>query len=107
MADGSRMPSSLTPSGGASSSIQTTSGAVYNMSSSSLFSAVTSTSPAKMDKQATESFLGMFGHAMFFLVKLVPGVLYWLITFTTITLPSCLFSLFSTTLTFTMNATTL
>jgi lysophospholipid hydrolase len=42
-----------------------------------------------------------------FLIKVIPGVLYWLITFATITLPTFLFTLFSTSLTFTMNATTL
>lgn len=52
------------------------------------------------------SWLGMFGQLIIFLVKLVPGILYWLITFTTITLPTFLFTLFSTSLTVTMNATT-
>jgi hypothetical protein len=52
------------------------------------------------------SWLGMFVQLIFFLIKLVPGILYWLITFTTITLPTFLFTLFSTSLTVTMNATT-
>jgi lysophospholipid hydrolase len=50
------------------------------------------------------SWVGMFGRMTLFLI---PGVLYWLITFATITLPTFLFTLFSTSLTFTMNATTL
>ncbi|KAE8442102.1 phosphatidylcholine and lysophosphatidylcholine phospholipase [Mollisiaceae sp. DMI_Dod_QoI] len=52
------------------------------------------------------SWFGMFGKMILFLIKLVPGILYWLITFTTITLPTFLFTLFSTSLTITMNATT-
>lgn len=52
------------------------------------------------------SWLGMFTRLILFLIKLVPGILYWLITFTTITLPTFLFTLFSTSLTVTMNATT-
>ncbi|MCJ1384162.1 phosphatidylcholine and lysophosphatidylcholine phospholipase [Xylographa soralifera] len=40
-------------------------------------------------------------------VKVIPSVLYWLITFVSITLPTWLFTLFSTSLTFTMNFTTL
>ena len=39
--------------------------------------------------------------------KVLPGIVYWLVTFTSMTLPAWLFSLFSTSLTFTMNATTL
>jgi lysophospholipid hydrolase len=53
------------------------------------------------------SFIGLFGKLLWFLLKVVPGALYWLITFTTITLPTWLFTLFSMSLTFTMNFTTL
>lgn len=42
-----------------------------------------------------------------FFFQVVPSVLYWVITFGTITLPSWLFTLFSMSLTFTMNFTTL
>jgi lysophospholipid hydrolase len=42
-----------------------------------------------------------------FCFHVVPSVLYWVITFTTITLPTWLFTLFSMSLTFTMNFTTL
>jgi lysophospholipid hydrolase len=59
------------------------------------------------DAQASRSWLGMFGRMILILVKVVPGILYWVITFTTITMPTFLFTLFSTSLTFTMNATTL
>ena len=40
-------------------------------------------------------------------VRWMPAILYWIVTFTTITLPTWLFTLFSTSLTFTMNFTTL
>jgi hypothetical protein len=39
-------------------------------------------------------------------LQLLPGVLLWLITFITITLPTWTFTLFQTSLTVTMNATT-
>lgn len=51
--------------------------------------------------------LAAFGRFLLFLLSIIPGILVWLITFTTITLPTWLFTLFSTSLTFTMNATTL
>ncbi|KAL2410404.1 Lysophospholipase nte1 [Exophiala dermatitidis] len=48
-----------------------------------------------------------FGHALLSLVTFIPGGLFWIVTFTTITLPRWLFTLFSMSLTFTMNFTTL
>lgn len=56
---------------------------------------------------ANTNMWGAFGGFVLFLFSIIPGVLVWLITFTTITLPTWLFTLFSTSLTFTMNATTL
>ena len=53
------------------------------------------------------TWLGWLGHGLLLMVKAVPGALVWLIGFSTITLPAFLFTLFSTSLTFTMNATTL
>jgi lysophospholipid hydrolase len=47
------------------------------------------------------------GRLFLFFFYVVPSVLYWVITFTTITLPTWLFTLFSMSLTFTMNFTTL
>lgn len=49
----------------------------------------------------------MFGRALLLTARVIPGMLYWIVTFSTITLPTVLFTLFSTSLTFTMNATTL
>lgn len=48
-----------------------------------------------------------FGYALLSVLSFLPGALLWLITFTTITLPTWLFTLFSMSLTFTMNFTTL
>ena len=42
-----------------------------------------------------------------YIVSVIPGTLYWIVTFTTITLPRWLFQIFSMSLTFTMNFTTL
>ncbi|KAF2872086.1 lysophospholipase NTE1 [Massariosphaeria phaeospora] len=53
------------------------------------------------------SSFGMLGRALLAILKVIPGFLYWIITFTTITLPTWLFTLFSMSLTFTMNFTTL
>jgi len=70
--------------------------------------AVTLATAAKMEQvDPQRSWLGMFGRMTLVLIKVVPGILYWIITFTTITMPTFLFTLFSTSLTFTMNATTL
>ena len=103
--------SSLVPPGmpvsEAASAILSPSGATYNLNTTSLVMSAVSTAPTKMDVQASRSWIEMLSHVIFSLVRVVPGILYWLITFTTITLPSFLFSLFSISLTFTMNATTL
>ncbi|KAJ5633407.1 Lysophospholipase nte1 [Penicillium lividum] len=50
---------------------------------------------------------GWIGWVFTFAFQVVPRALYWFITFTTITLPTWLFTLFSMSLTFTMNFTTL
>lgn len=53
------------------------------------------------------TWLASIGNVLMLIASLLPGLLYWLITFTTLTLPTALFTLFSTSLTFTMNFTTL
>ncbi|OCK83861.1 lysophospholipase NTE1 [Lepidopterella palustris CBS 459.81] len=53
------------------------------------------------------SAMGLLGRVILAILKVIPGILFWLITFTTITLPTKLFTLFSMSLTFTMNFTTL
>lgn len=45
-------------------------------------------------------------HVAIAILRWLPGSLYWLITFVTITLPSWMFTIFSTTLTISLNATT-
>ncbi|TVY80841.1 Lysophospholipase NTE1 [Lachnellula suecica] len=73
----------------------------------------TSTAPLALATAVTEqantqkTLLGSFGRMTLYLITIIPGILYWVITFTTITLPTFLFTLFSTSLTVTMNATTL
>jgi len=54
-----------------------------------------------------QSTFGMLGGLLFGLFTVVPHLLYWIITFATLTLPAWLFTFLSTSLTFTMNMTTL
>ena len=60
-----------------------------------------------LDTHPSSSWLGLLAYALLAMAKGIPGLLIWIITFTTITLPTVLFALFSTSLTFTMNFTTL
>jgi lysophospholipid hydrolase len=66
-----------------------------------------STASLKATEPAHMSTFGLLGWVILAVLRVIPGILYWVITFTTITLPTWLFTLFSTTLTFTMNFTTL
>lgn len=50
---------------------------------------------------------GWIGWVLTLVFQVIPRGLYWLVTFSTITLPTWLFTLFSMSLTFTMNFTTL
>ncbi|CZT04620.1 related to serine esterase that deacylates exogenous lysophospholipids [Rhynchosporium graminicola] len=59
------------------------------------------------EQSGPSSWFGVFGRMILFAIKVISGILYWIITFSTITMPTFLFTLFSTSLTFTMNATTL
>ncbi|OJD12171.1 hypothetical protein AJ78_07183, partial [Emergomyces pasteurianus Ep9510] len=66
-------------------------------------------SPTPSPLSDTSAFFAMatfIGRLFVFLFHVVPSVLYWVITFTTITIPTWLFTLFSMSLTFTMNFTT-
>ncbi|ORY14262.1 neuropathy target esteras-like protein [Clohesyomyces aquaticus] len=56
---------------------------------------------------ASSSTLGLLARVMLAVLRVIPGLLISTITFTTITLPTWLFTLFSMSLTFTMNFTTL
>jgi len=77
-----------------------------NLATTPARSQLATTSPAP-DSPQTSSFLGLSGRLLLFLLRVLPSILYWSVTFTTITLPTWLFTLFSTSLTFTMNFTTL
>ena len=67
---------------------------------------VTFSTPADAPTNA-QSTLSMLGGLLLGLFTVVPSVLYWIITFVTLTLPAWLFTFLSTSLTFTMNMTTL
>lgn len=55
----------------------------------------------------SQSSLGLLGNLVLGLITMLPSILYWTITFTTITLPTWLFTFLSTSLTLTVNMTTL
>ncbi|THV50122.1 hypothetical protein BGAL_0164g00130 [Botrytis galanthina] len=73
----------------------------------SAMASVTGIPTTQTDAAVAGSTFGVFGKMIMFFIRVIPGILYWVITFTTITMPTFLFTLFSTSLTFTMNATTL
>jgi lysophospholipid hydrolase len=54
-----------------------------------------------------ESSLSMLGGLLLGIFTIVPSILYWTISFVTLTLPAWIFNFLSTSLTFTMNMTTL
>ena len=83
-------------------SFLSTSSAIASAQASALAPSVTAQNTLQ-----SSSWLGLLGYALLAMAKGVPGMLIWIITFTTITLPTVLFALFSTSLTFTMNFTTL
>jgi len=55
----------------------------------------------------SSSWMGLFGRLILALLQLTSTLLYFIIKLTTFSLPTLLFTLFSTSLTVTMNATTL
>ena len=59
------------------------------------------------DGTGEQSIFQTIGLLLKLLLGVVPGLLLWIATFATITLPTWLFTLFSMSLTFTMNFTTL
>lgn len=59
------------------------------------------------DAQGSSSWLGFIGRFILFLLHLLSMIIYWSLKLTTISVPTLLFTLFSTSLTVTMNATTL
>lgn len=60
-----------------------------------------------VEAQGSSSWLGLFGRLILAILSLLSSILYWAIRIVTITIPTVLFTLFSTSWTVTMNATTL
>jgi lysophospholipid hydrolase len=56
---------------------------------------------------SSSSWLGLFARIVLWILQLVSTVLYYAIKLATISVPTLLYTLFSTSLTVTMNATTL
>lgn len=69
------------------------------------------TAATHIDRVASEndsfSWLGLVGRIILFIIHILSTILYWSLKLTTISVPTLLFQLFSTSLTVTMNATTL
>ncbi|KAL4890574.1 lysophospholipase nte1 [Aspergillus ambiguus] len=63
--------------------------------------------PPPLPPPTPSTMVGWIGWVFSFVFQVIPSILYWAITFSTITLPTWLFTLFSMSLTFTMNFTTL
>ncbi|KAL4778362.1 hypothetical protein BJX76DRAFT_145660 [Aspergillus varians] len=63
--------------------------------------------PPLLSLPTPTTMVGWIGWVFSLVFHTIPSVLYWIITFSTITLPTWLFTLFSMSLTFTMNFTTL
>ncbi|KAJ5640204.1 Lysophospholipase nte1 [Penicillium longicatenatum] len=78
-----------------------------SFATSALSAADISSSPPPFPPPIPSTMAGWIGWVFTFAFQVIPRALYWLITFTTITLPTWLFTLFSMSLTFTMNFTTL
>jgi lysophospholipid hydrolase len=57
--------------------------------------------------QQSSGWLGLFGWLIYTFLNLVSLILYWILRIATINVPSILYTLFSTSWTVTMNATTL
>lgn len=80
---------------------------VPSLATSALSAADISSSPPPFPPPIPSTMAGWIGWVFNFAFQVIPRALYWLVTFTTISLPTWLFTLFSMSLTFTMNFTTL
>lgn len=76
-------------------------------SSTTLVSAMSTATEAAMATQEPHGWLGFFGWLILLLLNLISTILLWVIRTAGINIPSILFTLFSTSWTVTMNATTL
>ena len=120
MADGAAVDHLLSPSSQASSSSSSYSSYSSAFSLAARAPAITASlsgvsgisashlPPPPLSSPPTPSTMaGWIAWLFFFFFQVIPSLLYWFITFSTITLPTWLFTLFSMSLTFTMNFTTL
>ncbi|KAI2465504.1 lysophospholipase NTE1 [Annulohypoxylon bovei var. microspora] len=80
--------------------------AIANSSSAAVTSAVTRVDDVARS-QGSSSWLGLIVRFVLFILHILSSILYWSLKLTTISVPTLLFTLFSTTWTVTMNATTL
>lgn len=74
---------------------------------SSVAVAMNSTAPDVVAAQGSGGWLGFFGWLIWLLLHVTSTILYWIIRIATISFPTILYTLFSTSWTVTMNATTL
>ncbi|KAI1498928.1 hypothetical protein F5X99DRAFT_301176 [Biscogniauxia marginata] len=82
--------------------------AVANSSTTVMASATTGAEDiARVHGSSSSSWLGMIAKLILFILHILSTILYWSLKLTTISVPTLLFTLFSTSLTVTMNATTL
>ncbi|KAI1394111.1 lysophospholipase NTE1 [Hypoxylon trugodes] len=79
---------------------------IANTSSAAVASAVTQVDDVAR-AQGSSSWLGLMARFVLFILHILSTILYWSLKLTTISVPTLLFTLFSTSLTVTMNATTL
>ncbi|KAL1953701.1 hypothetical protein VTO42DRAFT_2336 [Malbranchea cinnamomea] len=84
-----------------------TSASIASPAPTSLLNTSASTSVVLDGAVTPVTMADFIARAVFVLFHVAPSVLYWAVTFTTITIPTALFTLFSMSLTFTMNFTTL
>src|ERR1700761_7949993 len=59
------------------------------------------------DMESTTSNLGLLGYAVLTAIRIIPGLILWLITFVTITVPTWIYTLLSVSLTMTVSFSTL
>ncbi|KAK0718295.1 hypothetical protein B0T26DRAFT_752232 [Lasiosphaeria miniovina] len=88
------------------SAISKSAAALGDGPAAALSSAVTRASDVA-EAHGSSSWLGLFARLVIWVLHLVSIILYYSVKLATISVPSFLFTLFSTSLTFTMNATTL
>ncbi|KAI1478400.1 lysophospholipase NTE1 [Daldinia eschscholtzii] len=96
-------PSSITTAEMALSQAVST---IANSSSTAVASAITRVNDVA-DAQGSSSWLGLIARLVLYILHMLSAILYWGLKLTTISVPTILFTLFSTSWTVTMNATTL